>query len=233
MKAALTLTLTAALVASSVPATAQFPYMPPPRYPPPSQYPPPTPRVLSDWAYVRAIEPRSRIRVSAVGLADRDHQYFVSASNRTLTLLTVGALPRSAKQLVLRLAGSHPELFIGPEKWMEFADGKVRANPDGVFVGSRKVADLSDVAKTVDAGDVAEVSVWVRDDRPAPMPIDPGLAGAAAILPLAALGLACGDGGHCSSGVAWGVLIGVPVVLGVVHAIRADRRQTLEVMYRA
>jgi hypothetical protein len=207
--------------------------MPPSRYTPPSQYPPPPHRVLSDWTQVRAIEPRSRIRVSAIGLGDRDHHYFVSASDRTLTLLTVGALPRSAKQFVLRLAGSHPEFFIGPEKWMEFADGKVRANPDGVFVGSRKVADLSDVAKTVDAGNVAEVSAWVKDDRPAPMPIDPGLAGAAAIMPLSVLALACGDGGHCSSGVAWGVLIGVPVVLGVVHAIRADRRQRLDVIYRA
>lgn len=233
MKAALTLTLTASLIASSLPAAAQFPYRPPPRYPPPSQYPPPPPAVRSDWTYVRAIEPRSRIRVSAVGLGDRDHQYFVSASDRTLTLLTVGALPRSAKQLVLKLAGSHPELFIRPEKWMEFAEGKVRANPDGVFVGSRKVADLSDVAKTVDAGDVAQVSVWVKDDRPRPIPIDPAVAGAAALLPLSALALACGDGGHCSSGVAWGVLIGMPVILGVVHAIRADRRQKLEVMYRA
>lgn len=233
MKAALTLTLTASLIASSLPAAAQFAYRPPPRYPPPSQYPPPSPPVRSDWTYVRAIEPRSRIRVSAVGLGDRDHQYFVSASDRTVTLLTVGALPRSAKQLVLTLAGSHPELFMAPQQWMEFAEGKVRANPDGVFVGSRKVADLSDVAKTVDAGDVAEVSVWVKDDRPRPIPIDPAFAGAAALLPLSALALACGDGGHCSSGVAWGVLIGVPVILGVVHAIRADRRQKLEVIYRA
>jgi hypothetical protein len=233
MKTALTLTLTASLISSSLPAAAQFPYRPPPRYPQPSQYSPPPPSVRSDWTYVRAIEPRSRIRVSAVGLGDRDHQYFVSASDRTLTLLTVGTLPRSAKQFVLRLAGSHPELFIRPEKWMEFAEGKVRANPEGVFVGSRKVADLGDVAKTVDVGDVAEVSVWVKDDRPRPIPIDPAVAGAAALLPLSALALACGDGGHCSSGVAWGVLIGVPVILGVVHAIRADRRQRLEVIYRA
>jgi len=171
--------------------------------------------------------------VSAVGLGDRDHQYFVSASDRALTVLTVGALPRSAKELVLKLAGSHPELFIGPQKWMEFAEGKVRANPDGIFVGRRKVADLSDVAKTVDVGDVAEVSAWVKDDRPGPIPVDPGLAGAAALLPLSALALACGDGVHCSAGVVWGVLIGVRVVLEVVHAIRADRRQRLEVIYRA
>src|SRR5215471_11789762 len=145
MKAALTLTLTASLLASSLPAAAQFPYRPPPRSMPPPQYPSTTRPVPSDWTQVRAIEPRSRVRVSAVGLGDRDHQYFVSASDRALTVLTVGALPRSAKELVLKLAGSHPELFISPQKWVEFAEGKVRANPDGIFVGKRKVADLSDV----------------------------------------------------------------------------------------
>jgi hypothetical protein len=232
MKAVLTLTLTASLIASSLPAAAQLPFMPPPRYPPPYQYPPPPPPVLSDWTHVRAIEPRSRIRVSAIGLADRDHQYFVSASDRTLTLLTVGALPRSAKELVMKLAGMHPEFFSAPEKWMEFSDGPVRATPDGLFVRGRKVASLTNVARTIDRGDVAEVSAWVKDDRPRPIPIDPALAGAAALLPLSALGLACGDGGRCSSGVAWGVLIGVPVVLGIVHAVRADRRQRLEVIYR-
>jgi hypothetical protein len=236
MKTALTLTLTASLIATSLPAAAQFPFPPAPRYAPPPrqtpQYPSPPPRVSSDWSHVRAIEPGSRIRVSAVGLRDRDNQYFVSASDRTLTLLVLGVLPRSAKPLVLRLAGSHPELFIAPQKWMEFTDGKVHVNPDGVFIGSRKAADLSDIAKTVEAKDVAEVSAWVRDFRPRPTPVDPALVGAAA-LPLSALLLGCGDGGHCNAGVAWGTLIGVPVALGVVHAVRANHRETLEVVYRS
>jgi hypothetical protein len=132
----------------------------------------------------------------------------------------------------MKLAGMHPEFFSAPEKWMEFSDGPVRATPDGLFMRGRKVASLTNVARTIDRGDVAEVSAWVKDDRPRPIPIDPALAGAAALLPLSALGLACGDGGRCSSGVAWGVLIGVPVVLGIVHAVRADRRQRLEVIYR-
>jgi hypothetical protein len=238
MKAALTLTLTASLIASSLPATAQLPYWPPPGYrqppqpTPPPQYTPPTP-ASSNWTRVRAIAPGSRISVTAIGLGDQEHQYFVSASDRTLTLLHVGELPRSAKRLAIKLAGSHPELFMLPGKWMEFSDGRVRANPDGLFVGRHKVADLSAIANTIDSGDVAQVAAFVMDDRPAPMHIDPGLAGAAAILPISALALACGDGGHCSSGVAWGVLLGVPIIVGVVHAIRADRRTRQEVIYRA
>lgn len=228
MKAALTLTLTASLIASSLPAAAQFPYMPPPRRTPPSQYPPPTMPVLSDWMHVRAIEPRSRIRVSAIGLADRDHQYFVSASDRTLTLLTVGALPRSATRLVIKLAGMHPELFTAPEKWMEFADGPVRANPDGLFVRGRKVANLADVAKTIDAGDVAEVSAEVLSQRthdldsPSPAVVATffgALYGTVAV---------CKD--RCGSG-ALAIILGAPVAAGIITARRTSR--TMQVVYRA
>src|SRR5262252_10671400 len=102
MNAALPLTLAASLFATSLPAAAQFPYMPPPRYnTPPQHYPPPPPQVTSDWARVRAIAPRSPVRVTAVGLGDQDHQYFVSATDHTLTLLTLGDLPRAAKRFAL------------------------------------------------------------------------------------------------------------------------------------
>src|SRR5215467_11114142 len=106
MKTALTLTFTASLVATSLPAAAQFPYAPPPRYTqPPPQYPTQPPAVSSNWARVRAIAPRSPVRVTAVGLGDPDHQYFVSASDRALTVLTLGGLPRTAKRLCLRSPG--------------------------------------------------------------------------------------------------------------------------------
>jgi hypothetical protein len=232
MKAALTLTLTASLLAPSLRATAQLPYMPRPRYMPPPQQVPPPAIAPSSWTRVRAIAPGSQIRVTAIGLGDQDHQYFVTASDSTLTLLLVGDLPRSAKRLAIKLAATHPELFMRPDRWMEFSDGRARANPDGLFVGARKVADLSHVAKTIDSGEVAQVTASVRDDRPAPMSADPGLV-AAGVLPLSALALACGDGGHCSEGLGIGLLIGIPVAIGVVHALRGNRRTRQEVLYRA
>jgi hypothetical protein len=170
--------------------------------------------------------------VTAIGVGDQDHQYFVSASDSTLTLLLVGDLPRSAKRLAIKLAATHPELFMLPDKWMEFSDGRARANPDGLFVGARKVADLSHVAKTIDSGDVAQVTSSVKDDRQPPMSADPGLVAAAGVLPLSALALACGDGGHCSKGLGLGLLIGIPAAIGVVHALRGNRRTRQEVIYR-
>jgi hypothetical protein len=234
MKAALTLTLTVSLVASSLPAAAQFPYLPPPRRAPATQqYAPPPQAPPSNWARVRAIAPGSRVRVTAVGLGGQDNQYFVSASDRNLTVLVVGGLPRSATHLAIHVAAEHPGLFMAPDKWMEFTEDHVRANPDGFFVRGRKVADLSEVAKTIDAGDVAEVTAMVRDDRPEPTHIDPGFEGVAAILPISALALACGDGGHCTTAAAWGILLGVPIAIGVVHGIRAHHRTRPEIVYRA
>src|SRR5262245_54133768 len=104
MKAALTLTLTASLIAPSLPAAAQFPYTPPPRYAPPPQYPLQPAPISSNWARVRALAPGSRVSVAAVGLGGQDHQYFVSASDRTLTILLLDGLPRSAKHLAIQLA---------------------------------------------------------------------------------------------------------------------------------
>jgi len=232
MKAAVTLTLTASLLASSLPAAAQFPYRPPPRYqqPPPNTPPQFVPVTFtSDWRRVRAIEPRSRIRVSAVGLGDRDHQYFVSASDRTITLLVVGHLSRTAKRLVLELAGSHPDLFTVPEKWMEFADGRVRVNPDGVFDGRRKVADLSDIAKTVNADDVAEVAAEEIVQRPRSRdlePLGPAVAGTFVAALYGTLVL-CKD--RCGSAAILPIL-GLPILVGALVARKTPRE--MQVVYR-
>lgn len=237
MKRILSLTLAIVLLFSPLPAQAQRLYFPPPppqRYAPPPPQQPYAPPPSSDWAHVAAIAPGTKVTVSAVGLSGQDSQYFVSATDRVLTLLVLfdSDLSNRAKNFVIKLLGTHPEMFMSPTRWGEYRDGPVRVNPDGVFVRSRKVADLSDITKTIRAGDVAQVSTWVKDDRPAPMPIDPALAGTAAILPISALALACGDGGHCSAGLAWGLLLGVPAALGIVHAVRASRRLRQEVIYR-
>jgi len=228
MNAALPLTLAASLFATSLPAAAQFPYMPPPRYnTPPQHYPPPPPPVTSDWARVRAIAPRSPVRVTAVGLGDQDHQYFVSASDRTLTLLVVGGLPRVAKRLVIGLAGSHPELFTVPDKWMEFADGKARVNPDGLFVGKRKIADLSEIAKNIDVGDVAEVSAEVLIERPGgdlePSALSIGAFFAALYGTMAVCKDKCGAAALVP-------ILGVPIAAGIFSARRTEH--AMRVVYR-
>jgi hypothetical protein len=229
MNPALTLTLAAAsLVATSLPAAAQLPYMPPPRYnAPPQRYPPPPPPVTSDWARVRAIAPRSPVRVTAVGLGDQEHQYFVSASDRTLTLLVLGTLPRSARPLLLTLAGSHPELFMAPSQWMEFTDRKVRVNPGGVFVGTRRVADLGEIAKTIDMGDVAEVSADVIVERP-PRDVEPSAVSIGAFFAALYGTMAiCKD--KCGAA-ALVPILGVPIAAGIFDARRTEH--AMRVVYR-
>jgi hypothetical protein len=231
MKTALTLTLTASLIATSLPAAAQFPFPPAPRYAPPprQQYPPPAP-ASTNWTRVRAIAPRSPIRVTAVGLGDQDHQYFVSATDHALTLLTLGDLPRAAKRLALRLAGSHPELYEHPDQWAEFKDGKVRANPDGLFDCGRKIADLGDIAKTIDSGDVAEVWAEGTAPRRPGRDIDPEAGGIAGLAFVGALfGTIAVCKSSCGSAAALPI-IGAPIIAGILASRRSNH--TMELIYR-
>jgi hypothetical protein len=233
MKAALTLTLTASLIASSLPAAAQFSYLPPPRYTPPSQYPPPPPTVLSDWTHVRALAPGSKVIVSAVGLGGQDDQYFVSATDHALTLLALvnADIPRPAKRFVIKLAGTHPDMFMSPQRWVEYRDGSVRVNPDGVFVRRRKVADLSEISKTIDAGEVAEVMKQVRAARQRrPYEASPA-EGVAALVPFLGLSF-LGCNSQCGRAAIAVAAIGGPIIAAEIIAARKTNYVS-EVVYRA
>jgi hypothetical protein len=218
MKSAISLTLAASLLAPSLPAQAQ------PRY----TYQ----LAASDWSQVRALPPGSKVTVRAVGLGGQDGQYFVSATDNSLTLLLPGnvSLPRSAKRLVIGLAATHPELFTFPGKWMEFADGSARANPDGVFVHGRKVADLSEITRAIDAGEVAEVARQVRAHRRRDFGASPA-EGVAALIPFLGLSF-LGCHSECGRAAVAVAAIGGPIIAGAIIAARkAD--YTTEVVYRA
>jgi len=218
MKSTCASTLIAALLASSPPAQAQ------PRY----AYPP----NVYDWSYVRALAPGTKVAVSAVGLGGQDSQYFVSATDKTLTLLVLGNadLPKPAKQFVIKVAGTDPEMFMSPQKWAEYRDGPVRVNPDGVFVRGRKVADLSEITKAIDAGEVAEVAKQVRAHRRRDFGASPA-EGIAALIPFLALSfLGCHN--ECGRAAVAVAAIGGPIIAGeIIAARKAD--YTTEVVYHA
>jgi hypothetical protein len=218
LKPLLTLTLTASLIASSLPARAQ------PRY----AYSP----NVSDWSFVAAIAPGTKVAVSAVGLGGQDSQYFVSATNRELTLLTLANadLPTSARKFVIKLAGTHPDIFMTPQRWIEYRDGSARVTPDGVFVRGRKVADLSDISKTIDAGDVAEVAKRVKTPRQRhPFEASPA-EGVAALVPFLGLSL-LGCNGQCGRAALAVAAIGGPIIAAEVIAAR-KATYTNEIVYR-
>lgn len=224
MKSALSLALAASLLASSLPAQAQLRYLYPPAYPPP---PPP-----SDWSGVRAIAPGTKVSVGAVGLGGQDHQYFVSASDKTLTLLVLADvdLPRSARRLVIKVAATHPELFMDPTKWIEFSEGSARATPDGVFVRGHRIAGLSDITKTIDADEVAEVTRQVKGVRLRSQFEAPPAEGVAALVPFLGLSfLGCHN--QCGRAALAVAAIGGPIVAAAIIAARKGH-YTTEVVYR-
>jgi hypothetical protein len=220
MKPARSLALAASLVASALPAQAQ------PRY---VQLQP----NVSNWSHVRAIAPGSKVIVSAVGLGGRNGQYFLSATDRSLTLLIPddADLPRPAKRFVIELAETHPDIFTSPQRWAEYRDGRVRVNPDGVFLRARKVAGLDEIAKTIDAGEVAEVAKRVRAQRRSHDSGAPPAEGVAALVPFLGLSfLGCHN--ECGRAAITIAAIGAPIIAAEILAARRAG-YTTEVVYRA
>jgi len=227
MRHALSLTLAVALLSSSFPVQAQRRYLQPP---PPQQYAPPPPS--SDWTHVAAIAPGTKVVVSAVGLAGQDDQYFVSATDRELTLLLLfdTSLSRRARAFVIKLAGTHPEMFVSPTRWAEYRDGPVGVNPDGVFIRGRKVADLSEITKVINAGDVAEVARHIRTPHHPANVGAPPAEGIAALVPFLGLGF-LGCHSECGRAAVAIAAVGGPIIVASVIAARRAN-DTTEVVYR-
>jgi hypothetical protein len=192
---------------------------------------------LSNWSRVRTITPGTRI---SVGIADPDEveQYFLDATDDAITLLDVTHrdLPRDARRTVIRIAETRPSLFTAT-KWTEATDGPIRVNQDGVFVKGRRLVALDDIVKTIDRGDVGEVSRRARVRTP-PRPPDRGspgeigaVAGIAALAPLVLL--PCGERGTCNGALVWGVLLGAPVAIGIFAAHRRSHQWITQTVYRA
>lgn len=154
MKSVVSVALVATWLLQTVPASAQSPQF----YRPPN----------SNWARVRAMSAGESIQAAYVGRR-HGHQYFVAATDETLTVLTPDGLPRSARKMLIEIAESQPGFFT-TTTWMELTKGAVRINPDGIWLKNHRIAGLQDFVTTVDRGDVAEVwhEVFVHRVRVAP-----------------------------------------------------------------
>src|SRR5215470_9831670 len=126
---------------------------------------------LSNWSRVRTIIPGTRISVGIAG-PDEVEQYFLDATDDAITLLdlTHRDLPRDARQTLIRIAEIRPLLFTAT-KWTEATDGRIRVNQDGVFVKGRRIVALDDIVKTIDRGDVGEISRLRKPPRSRPRDI--------------------------------------------------------------
>ena len=190
---------------------------------------------LSNWGRVRTIVPGTRISVGIAG-ADEVQQYFVDATDEAITVLdlTNRDLPRAVRRFVVRVAATQPAVLTN-RSGVEVADGHVRVSHDGVFVKRRRVAALDEIVKTIDRGDVGEISRLRRTRRPPgsrgidapPVPVVYGST-------LLAGGVAAACASHCDG--PGGVVLMLAALFGPAIAwtiVRDSRDRVTEIVYRA
>jgi len=216
MKSAVSVALAICLIGSSVPANAQ----------------PQNAASLSNWGRVRTIVSGTRISVGIAG-ADEVDQYFLDASDEAITFLdlTHRDVPRATRSTLIKIAETRPGLFTAT-RWTEVTDGHIRVNQDGVFVKGHRIVALEEIVRTIDRGDVGEVSRLRRVQRQAPHDIDVPPEAIATSVMLAG-GVAAGCHDRCDG--AGGFILMMAALFGPALAWRAVRehRKVTELVYRA
>lgn len=188
---------------------------------------------LSNWSRVRTIIPGTRISVGIAG-ADEVEQYFLDATDEAITLLdlTNRDLPRDAKRTVIRVASTRPALFRAT-RWTEVTGGYVRVNQDGVFIKGRRVVPLEDIVKTIDRGDVGEISRLRRaqPSRPRDISVPPEVV-AGSVLAASGVAAACGQR-HCDGAGGFVLMLGALFGPAAAWRIIRDHERVPEIVYRA
>jgi hypothetical protein len=188
---------------------------------------------ISNWSRVRTIVPGTRISVGIAG-PDEVEQYFLDATDESITLLnlTNRDLPRDAHRTVIRLAAIRPALFTATRR-TEATDGHVRVNQDGVFVKGRRIVALEDIVKTIDRGDVGEISRLRRaqPSRPHDISVPPEVV-AGSVLAASGVAAACNQH-HCDGAGGFMLMLGALFGPATAWRIIRDHERVPEVVYRA
>jgi hypothetical protein len=189
-----------------------------------------------EWSRVRRLSTGTEIVVMVDG-SQPGGRYVVRADGSELTVLNVAdTLPAAAKEVLRRVASSHPEYFSAAQRGGTFVFEKgVRLGLNGLFVSDRKVADLGQIVETIARDDVTEIRIRQKGRGlwghlgPLGGYFVGGMSGGLAV------GLACQAAAgrdRCDSG-AFGVGALLGGIAGGVHGFRAARRETEDVIYRA
>jgi hypothetical protein len=112
----------------------------------------------ADWQRVRNIRPKSEIFL-AVGSWSAKCTVLAS-DDKSLTVMKLNdKLPFVVTELLRELVSSDPQLLITLTTTGSRSDGsrKVKIGPEGIFIGDKKIAAMSDVIVRIDRADVREV----------------------------------------------------------------------------
>ena len=215
--------LSLALVAAVIASTLQNPVL--------AQALPPLPR--SNWYRVGTISAGTPIQVAYIGRR-QGHQYFISATDDTMTILMPDGLPRQVRKALIEIASTSPRVLTATT-WLEATVGSVRVTPDGIFLNRHRIAAVDDVVATIARKNVAEVSqeMLVPHRRRPPSPYGPDAGTEIAAVSGLAGGLmtaaACKD--RCPDVVVLAGFIAPIVAMSVFLARHRDRE--IELVYRA
>ena len=190
-----------------------------------------------DWSHVRKLEPGTEITVTANG-SQSGKRYVLSIDESAITVLNLAnpSLPVAATEVLRDLASHNPGHFIDAQKGGTtfLLDKNVRLGSEGVFLADQKIADLGQIVERTRRTDVVEIRRAPARRHPAAWGALVGGAAGVIGMAIASHGSLCGSDG-CIAGDLMAVFgaIGAGAGAGIGAAIGAFHRQTEEVIYRA
>jgi len=183
-----------------------------------------------EWRSVATLEPGQTITVTTRAGASAERDY-VSSDDAVVTLLNPNApgVPDEAARELRHVARTHPDYLDGARAGRGFGWNSIRVSQDGVFVGTRKVAELQQVLETRSKSEVKEVT-RLRRGRGFWGHLGPiggyfvGAMGTVAVESLVCRAVRCDDGAAMV-----GMLVGG--VAGGAYGAYAAHRETEEIVY--
>jgi hypothetical protein len=183
----------------------------------------------AEWSRVRRLEPGTEIMVTANG-SPPSERYVLSTDESGITILNLAdaTLPAGASQVLRHLAERNPAHFTDAQNGGTFLlDKNVRLMSKGVFVADRKVADLGSVVATIARADIVEIA-GIRRSRNV---LAGTLYGVAAGGVFGYVVAACKPNELCFQGAVTLLMAGVGAGVGALVGARIGRRK-VTVIYR-
>jgi hypothetical protein len=183
----------------------------------------------AEWSRVRRLEPGTEIMVTANG-SQPSERYVLSTDESGITILNLAdaTLPAGASQVLRHLAERNPAHFTDAQNGGTFLlDKNVRLMSKGVFVADRKVADLGSVVATIARADIVEIA-GIRRSRNV---LAGTLYGVAAGGVFGYVVAACKPNELCFQGAVTLLMAGVGAGVGALVGARIGRRK-VTVIYR-
>jgi hypothetical protein len=191
----------------------------------------------ASWWRVRAVDAGTEILVAVDGESPRACFFAIADENAVSVFHIDDSLPSSpAREVLRRVARRHPDRILAAQLGARFVlEHDVRLGPDGVFVGTRHVADLGQLIEHIPRHSVRSITRRVTGrgfwGRLGPL----GGYFVGALGGGYAAGLACraaGGANRCDTGAfLTGAMVGG--VAGGAYGWHAARRETEEVIYRS